>query len=247
MQVAEETSAQLQQQLARKGTHLSSAQRELARLRQELSQAQQSKLEAIKVNLVLCLHNDNILHMATGLDYCNCLPSIKDACCADTCSVHFISALSEEDCCMTLQADSYAGFFCQLQERSVQLQLQLLQKQLDRKVTELGCLQNQLPGLHAELGRMTKAKEVNAQVSCKTTVFDCLSQVVILRQPPSCWWVGSSTVLWLRLLAVSAFGALWWIHCSLVQWVFDDPPSFGVSGWNGTNGKPEVTVESCIG
>jgi len=65
-----------------------------------------------------------------------------------------------------------------LQERSVQLQLQLLQKQLDRKATELGCLQTQLPGLHAELGIMTKAKEVNAQVSCKTTVLDCFSQVV---------------------------------------------------------------------
>ncbi len=55
MQVAEHTSAQLQQQLARKGTHLSSAQRELARLRQELSQAQQSKHEATKVRLPPCL------------------------------------------------------------------------------------------------------------------------------------------------------------------------------------------------
>jgi len=119
-----------------------------------------------------------------------------------------------------------------LQERSVQLQLQLLQKQLDRKVTELGGLQNQLPGLHAELGIMTKAKEVNAQVSCKTTVLDCFSQVVILRQPASCQvgWefccamatsVGCfSFVCWLFqlcLMAVSAFGPLWWLHCSFPQ------------------------------
>ena len=137
------------------------------------------------------------------------------------------------------------GLLCQLQEHSIQLQL--LQKQLDGKVTELVCLQNLLPGLHADLGRMSKAKEVNAQVFRKTTVFDYSSQVGILRQPPSCWWVGSTTVLRLCLLVVSPFGAVWWIHCSLVQWVLDDPPSFGVSGWNGTNGEPKVTVESCLG
>ena len=137
------------------------------------------------------------------------------------------------------------GLLRQLQEHSIQLQL--LQKQLDRKVTELVRLQNLLPGLHAELGRMSKAKEVNAQVSRKTTVFDYSSQVFMLRQPPSCWWVGSTTVLRLCLLVVSPFGAVWWIHCSLVQWVLDDPPSFGVSGWNGTNGEPKVTVESCLG
>ena len=137
------------------------------------------------------------------------------------------------------------GLLCQLQEHSIQLQL--LQKQLDQKVTELVCLQNLLPGLHAELGRMSKAKEVDAQVSLKRTVFDYSSQVVILRQPPSCWWVGSTTVLRLCLLVVSPFGALWWIRSFLVQCVFDDPPSFGVSGWNGTNGEPEVTVESCLG
>ena len=70
-------SAQLHQQLAQKGTDLSSAEQELTRLRQELSQAQQSKHEAMRVKLVLCVHNDNILHMATGLYHCNCLPSIK--------------------------------------------------------------------------------------------------------------------------------------------------------------------------
>ncbi len=42
-------SAQLQQQLARKGTDLSSAEQSLAHLQQELSQAQQSKHEACQV------------------------------------------------------------------------------------------------------------------------------------------------------------------------------------------------------
>ena len=69
LQAAEDTSAQLQQQLARMGTDLSSAEQELARLGQELSQAQQAKLEAIKVKLVVCLHNGNILHMATPFHY----------------------------------------------------------------------------------------------------------------------------------------------------------------------------------
>ena len=56
-------SAQLQQQLAQKGTDLSSAEHELTHLRQALSQTQQSKHEATKVKLVLCLHIDNPLHM----------------------------------------------------------------------------------------------------------------------------------------------------------------------------------------
>jgi len=89
------------------------------------------------------------------------------------------------------------------QKHSVQLQ-----KQLDRKVTDLGSLQHKLTGLHAELGKTTKAKEVNAKVSCKTTVFDRFDQVVILRQPLSCLWVGKSPVLWLRLMAVSSSCAL---------------------------------------
>jgi len=84
----------LQQQLAQKGTDLSSAEQELACLRQELSQKQQSKLEATEVKLVLCLHNDNTLHMATGLCYCNCLPSIRMY--AVPAHVHLLSALSEE-------------------------------------------------------------------------------------------------------------------------------------------------------
>ena len=49
-----------------------------------------------------------------------------------------------------------------------------LQKQLDRKVTEVDSIQHKLTSLDAELGRTAKAKEVNAQVSCKRTMFDCL-------------------------------------------------------------------------
>ena len=89
-------SAQLQQQLAQKGTDLSFAEQELACLRQELSQAQQSKLEASEVKLVLRLHNDNTLHMATGLCYCNCLPSVKMFAVPPHVHSHSISALSEE-------------------------------------------------------------------------------------------------------------------------------------------------------
>ncbi len=92
-----------------------------------------------------------------------------------------------------------------------------LQKQLDRKVTEVDSLQHKLTSLDAELGKIAKAKEVNAQVSCKRTMFDRFDQVVILRQPLSCLCVRKSAVLWLRLMAVSAFCALWWVHCSLVQ------------------------------
>ncbi len=58
-------SAQLQQQLAQKGTDLSSAEKKVTHLQQQLSQAHPSTHEATVVNLVLCLHNDNILHMAT--------------------------------------------------------------------------------------------------------------------------------------------------------------------------------------
>ncbi|KAL0054873.1 hypothetical protein WJX82_003597 [Trebouxia sp. C0006] len=90
----EDGSAQLQQQLAQKGTDLSSAEESLAFLQQEMSQAQDFK------------------HQAT-----------KDA-----------------------------------QARSVQLLL--LQKQLDRKVTDLASLQHKLTSLHADPGKMTKAKEV---------------------------------------------------------------------------------------
>ncbi len=64
-----------------------------------------------------------------------------------------------------------------------------LQKQLDRKVTEVASLQHKLTSLDAELGKTAKAKEVNAQVSCKRTVFDRFDQVVILCQPLVCLWV----------------------------------------------------------
>jgi len=108
VQAVEDTSAQLQQQLAQKGTDLSSAEHKVTCLQQLLSKTDQSKHAPTQVNLVLCLCLDTILHMATGLYYCNCLPSIKDECCADAHSVHFVSALSEEDCCMTVQD----GFLC---------------------------------------------------------------------------------------------------------------------------------------
>ncbi len=64
-----------------------------------------------------------------------------------------------------------------------------LQKQLDRKVTEVGSLQHKLTSLDAELGKTAKAKEVNAQVSCNRTMFDRFDQEVILRQPLVCLWV----------------------------------------------------------
>ncbi len=49
-----------------------------------------------------------------------------------------------------------------------------LQKQLDRKVTEVASLQHKLTSLDAELGKTAKAKEVNAQVSCKM----CLTALI---------------------------------------------------------------------
>ncbi len=86
MQAVEDTSAQLQQQLAQKGTDLSSAEQELARLQQKLSQTCQSKHE---VKLVLCLHNDNTLHMARWTVLLQLLTFHQDLCCADACSIHF--------------------------------------------------------------------------------------------------------------------------------------------------------------
>ena len=77
LQEVKDRSDKLQQQLAQRGTDLSSAERELACVWLELSQARQSKHEATKVKLLLCLHNDKTLRVATGLCYCNCLPSIK--------------------------------------------------------------------------------------------------------------------------------------------------------------------------
>jgi len=47
------------------------------------------------------------LHTATGLFYCTCSPSTKMNA-VPTC-VHFSAALRKDNCCMTLQADSYAG------------------------------------------------------------------------------------------------------------------------------------------
>jgi len=76
--VLENSSAQLQQQLAQKGTELSSAEESLASLQQEMSQAQDFKRQATKVKLVVCLHHDKQnQHMPTFLYRCSCLPSIK--------------------------------------------------------------------------------------------------------------------------------------------------------------------------
>ncbi len=77
-------------------------------LQQELSQAQQAKHEASKVKLVFGLHNDNTLHITPGLCYCSHLPSIEMY--VVPICVHFISALSEEVCCMSLQADPHLSF-----------------------------------------------------------------------------------------------------------------------------------------
>ena len=109
LQVLENSSAQLQQQLARKGTELSSAEQSLAFLQQELSQAQHSKHEATKVKLVVCLHHDKTpLHMAIFVSL-QLLTLHQDVCCADTCSILILSALREDNSCILLQADSYAG------------------------------------------------------------------------------------------------------------------------------------------
>jgi peptidoglycan hydrolase CwlO-like protein len=56
------------------------------------------------------------------------------------------------------------GVCCHLQ--GAQKHSAQLQKQLDRKVTEVDLLQHKLTSLHAELGKTAKAKEVNAQISC---------------------------------------------------------------------------------
>ncbi len=78
LQVLENCSAQLQQQLAQKGTELSSAEESLASLQQEMSQAQDFKHQATKVKLFVCLHRDKQnLHMATFLYRCSSLSSIK--------------------------------------------------------------------------------------------------------------------------------------------------------------------------
>ncbi len=57
------------------------------------------------------------------------------------------------------------GVCCHLQ--GAQKHSAQTQKQLDRKVTEVGSLQHKLTSLDAVLGKTAKAKEVNAQVSCK--------------------------------------------------------------------------------
>ena len=109
LQVLENSSAQLQQQLAQKGTELSSAEQSLAHLEQKLSQAQHSRHEATKVKLVSCLHPDKQkLHMASFVSL-QLLTLHQNLCCANTCSVLIVSALREDGCCITLQAESYAG------------------------------------------------------------------------------------------------------------------------------------------
>ena len=60
------------------------------------------------------------------------------------------------------------------QKRSVQLLL--LQKQLDRKVTDMGYLQHKLTCLHVDLGKLTKAKEV----CCSLANQPCLTALI--------WW-----------------------------------------------------------
>ena len=112
-QVLENSSAQLQQQLAQKGTQLSSAEQSLAHLKQKLSQSQHSTHEATKVKLVSCLHHDKHpciwciwqLGCITAFAY----PPSRCVCCANICSVRIVSALREDDCCIMLQAESYAG------------------------------------------------------------------------------------------------------------------------------------------
>ncbi len=78
------------------------------------------------------------------------------------------------------------GLCCHLQDAQAQsAQLLLLQGQLDRSqapVTDLGILHQKVTCLHADLGKLTKAKEVNAQVSRKTTVFDCFDLAVMMHQ-----------------------------------------------------------------
>ena len=78
LQVLENSSAQLQQQLAQKCTELSSAEESLASLQHELSQAQLCKYEATKVNLVVCLHHGNfcitaVAHPPSRCMLCRCL------------------------------------------------------------------------------------------------------------------------------------------------------------------------------
>jgi len=76
------------------------------------------------------------------------------------------------------------GCWCHLQDAQARsAQLLLLQK-----VTDLGILHQKVTCLHADLGKLTKAKEVNAQVSCKTTMFDRFDLVVMMHQPFSCLW-----------------------------------------------------------
>ncbi|KAA6420133.1 MAG: hypothetical protein FRX49_09982 [Trebouxia sp. A1-2] len=77
---------------------------------------------------------------------------------------------SAEAQCLKLQRDLIRTLV-KAQKHSAQLQ-----KQLDRKVTEVGSLQQELTSLNAELGRMAKAKEVNAQLSCTSTMFDRFDQ-----------------------------------------------------------------------
>ncbi len=81
------------------------------------------------------------------------------------------------------------GLCCHLQDAQARpAQLLLLQGQLNRKVTDLGILHQKVTCLHADLGKLTKAKEVNAQGSCETIVFDCFDLVVMMYQLFLCLW-----------------------------------------------------------
>ncbi len=87
------------------------------------------------------------------------------------------------------------GCWCHLQDAQARsAQLLLLQKQLDQKVTDLGILHQKVTCLHADLGKLTKAKEVNAQVSCNTIVFDRFDPVVMMHQPFSRLWEISNAI-----------------------------------------------------
>jgi len=72
VQVLENSSAQLQQQLAQKGTELPSAEESLASLQHELSQAQHCKHEATKVTLVVCLHHGSFCITAVAYPPSRC-------------------------------------------------------------------------------------------------------------------------------------------------------------------------------
>jgi len=87
------------------------------------------------------------------------------------------------------------------EKRLVQL-VKDLQKRFDQSITLLGSLQHKTASLRRNLGKMTEAKEVNAQVSCKTHFTDAIAaittlnvdKVVIICRPLSCLWETSNAM-----------------------------------------------------